>query len=117
MRTSTPPCGLMSPATGDLYGILEMVGSRLTASRGPKSQFWTLTSNGYNAAHDILQKRQDENGSPIGLDIDVVRASVRDSPYLSAEDIDRLDRQFVGTGREQQAIEGGFAAATGLVYS
>lgn len=101
----------------DLHSILEMVGSRLTAKEGPKRQFWTLTGNGYNDAWEILEERQDEEGDAIGLGIEVVRASVRDNPYLSGEDVERLERQFEDTGREKQALEGGFAAATGLVYS
>jgi hypothetical protein len=101
----------------DLHAILEMIGSRLTAPTGPKTQLWTLTGNGYNAAWEILEKREDAAGDPIGLDIDVVTASIHTNPYLSEEDVDRLERQFTDTGREEQALAGGFAAATGLVYS
>lgn len=101
----------------DLFNILEMVGSRLTADTGPKKQFWTLTGAGFNDAYRILEKREDEDGQGIALEIELVRASVRDNPYLAADDVKRLERQFAGTGREEQALEGGFAASTGLVYS
>lgn len=101
----------------DLHSILEMVGSRLTADRGPKTQFWTLTGNGYNSAYEILERREDEDGDAIGLDIELVRASVFDNPYVDEADKKRLRRQFAETGREDQALHGGFAATTGLVYS
>lgn len=101
----------------ELYDILEMLGSRLTASQGPKKQFWTLTGNGFNSAFSILEQREDKNGDPISLDIDLIRASVLDNPYIDQSDKARLRRQFGGTGREEQALYGGFAAAQGLVYS
>lgn len=100
----------------DLHDILEMVGSRLTAKTGPKCMVWSLTGNGFNAAWEVLEQRQDSDGSPLALDIEVIRASIEDNPYLDADDKERLRRQFMGTGREAQAIEGGFSAAQGLVY-
>ena len=101
----------------ELFDILEMMGTRLTAPQGPKKMFWTLTGNGYNSAFSILEQREDKNGDPITLDIDLIRASVLDNPYIDESDKERLRRQFGGTGREEQAILGGFAAAQGLVYS
>lgn len=100
----------------DLHDLLEMMGSRLRGVAGPKVMFWTLTGAGYNAAYEILAQRQDANGEPIGLNIDVIRASTLDNPYLDEADKERFKRQYVGTGREEQALEGGFAAARGLVY-
>lgn len=55
--------------------------------------------------------------TPLGLEVDVVRRSVLDNPYLADGDKDRFRRRYEGTGKEQQALHGGFAAATGLVYS
>jgi hypothetical protein len=46
----------------------------------------------------------------------VVRASVLDNPYLTDGDKERFKRKYEGTGKEDQALHGGFAAATGLVY-
>lgn len=100
----------------DLHDLLEMMGSRLRGVEGPKVMFWTLTGAGYNAAYEILEKRQDANGEPIGLNIDVIRASTLDNPYLDKADKERFTRQYAGTGREEQALAGGFAAAQGLVY-
>lgn len=101
----------------DLHDLLEMMGSRLRGVEGPKVMFWTLTGNGYNAAWEIIEKRRDSDGEPIGLDIDVIRASTLENPYLDPADKDRFERQYGGTGREEQALHGGFAAAQGLVYS
>ena len=101
----------------ELHDLMEMMGTRLTAPEGPKVMFWTLTGNGYNAAWRILEKREDADGDPIGSRIEVEQASVLDNPYIGDEDKERLKRQFEGGGREDQALYGGFAAATGLVYS
>jgi len=83
---------------------------------GPKTQLWTLTGEGYNAAWEILEQRQDADGDPIGLDVTVETASVLDNPYLTAGDKERFRRKYEGTGKEEQALHGGFAAASGLVY-
>lgn len=46
----------------------------------------------------------------------MIRASTLDNPYLSEGEKDRFCRQYEGTGREEQALYGGFTAAQGLVY-
>ena len=101
----------------DLHDLLEMMGSRLRGVAGPKVMFWTLTGNGYNAAWEILEKRQDASGDPIDLRIEVLRASTLDNPYLSDGEKARFERQYSETDREEQALHGGFAAVQGLVYS
>ena len=100
-----------------LHELTGMITTRLRGVDGPKVQLWTLTGEGYNAAWEILEQRQDADGEPIGLDVDVVRASVLDNPYLTDGDKARFRRKYEGTGKEQQALHGGFAAASGLVYS
>lgn len=100
-----------------LHDLTGMITTRLRGVDGPKVQLWTLTGEGYNAAWEILEKRQDGDGDPIGLDVDVVRASVLDNPYLTDGDKERFKRKYEGTAKEQQALHGGFAAASGLVYS
>ena len=99
-----------------LHDLTGMITTRLRGVDGPKTQVWTLTGEGYNAAWEILEQRQDADGDPIGLDIEVVRASVLDNPYLTEGDKERFKRKYEGTGKEQQALHGGFAAAGGLVY-
>jgi hypothetical protein len=101
----------------DLHELTGMITTRLRGAAGPKTQVWTLTGEGYNAAWEILEQRQDAAGEPIGLDVDVVRASVLDNPYLTDGDKARFRRKYEDTAKEQQALHGGFAAATGLVYS
>jgi hypothetical protein len=101
----------------DLHDLLEMIGSRLRGVAGPKVQLWTLTGNGYNAAWEILEEQQDANGDPLGLDIEQIRASTLENPYLADADKERFERQYADTDREEQALHGGFAAATGLVYA
>ncbi|WP_255196517.1 terminase large subunit domain-containing protein [Halorarius litoreus] len=100
----------------NLHKLLEMLGGRLRGVDGPKVMCWTLTGNGYNEAWEILEQRQDIAGDPIGLSIEVIRASTLDNPYLDEGDKARFERQYGGTTREDQALHGGFGAATGLVY-
>ena len=100
----------------ELFDLLEMIGARLRGVDGPKTQLWTLTGAGFSAAYYILEQREDKDGDPINLNIDVVRASTTDNPYLSESDIDRFRRQYENTSREEQALHGGFQAAQGLVY-
>jgi phage terminase large subunit-like protein len=101
----------------ELHDITGMMTTRLRGVDGPKAQVWTLTGEGYNAAWEILEKRRDADGEPIGLDIDVVTASVLDNPYLADAEKEQFRRQYEGTGKQEQALHGGFAAASGLVYS
>lgn len=101
----------------ELHDLMEMMGTRLTADVGPKVMFWTLTGNGYGSAWEVLEKREDGDGNALGTRIEVEQASVLENPYIADEDKERLKRQFEGGGREEQALHGGFAAATGLVYS
>lgn len=101
----------------DLHDLLEMLGGRLRGVDGPKVQCWTLTGNGYNDAWEILAQRQDKTGDPIGLDIELNRASTLDNPYLDDGAVERFTRQYGDTAREGQALEGTFQAAQGLVYT
>jgi hypothetical protein len=100
----------------ELYDLREVMGTRLSADRGPRCMFWSLTGNGYNSAWKILEEREDNGGDPINDRIEVIRASVLDNPFLDESVKERFRRQFEGTGREQQALHGGFAAEQGLVY-
>lgn len=100
----------------ELHDIAGMMTTRMRGVAGPKTQLWTLTGEGYNAAWEILEQRQGPDGEPIGLNIDVIRASVLDNPYLPDGSKERFKRKYAGTAREDQALHGGFAAATGLVY-
>lgn len=97
----------------DLHDLLEMIGSRLRGVAGPKTQLWTLTGNGHNAAFDILERGEDSTGDPIGLNVTTIRASTLGNPYLSDDDKERFKRQYANTSREQQALHGGFEAAGG----
>ena len=99
----------------DLHNILEMIGSRLRGIEGPKVQLWSLTGNGRNAAYDILERNVDSNGDKLGLNIEVVRASTLDNPYLTDDDKERFKRQYASTSREGQALFGGFASGGGTL--
>jgi hypothetical protein len=100
-----------------LHDLTGMITTRLRGVDGPKTQLWTLTGEGYNAAWEILEQRQNADGDPIGLNITVVRASVLDNPYATEKELKMFRRRYEGTGEEDQALHGGFGAATGLVYS
>jgi phage terminase large subunit-like protein len=97
----------------DLHDLLEMIGSRLRGVSGPKVQLWTLTGNGHNAAFDIIERKEDSTGEPLGLNVETIRASTLQNPYLSDDDKERFKRQYANTSREQQALYGGFEAAGG----
>jgi phage terminase large subunit-like protein len=97
----------------DLHDLLEMIGSRLRGVAGPKAQLWTLTGNGHNAAFDILERNVDSDGEPLGLNVELVRASTLDNPYLDAGEKERFKRQYGNTSREDQALYGGFAGGEG----
>lgn len=101
----------------DLHDLLEMIGSRLRGVDGPKTQLWTLTGNGHNAAFDILERKQDTDGEALGLNIELVRASTLENPYLDTGEKDRFERQYGNTSREAQALYGGFAASSGTLLS
>lgn len=101
----------------DLHALLEMIGSRLRGVDGPKTQLWTLTGNGHNAAFDILERKVDSDGQPLGLNIETVRASTLDNPYLDESDKERFERQYGNTSREGQALHGGFTGGGGSLLS
>lgn len=102
---------------GDLHDLLEMIGSRLRGVDGPKAQLWTLTGNGHGAAFDVLERGVDSDGEPIGLNVEIVRASTLENPYLSTSDKERFERQYGGTSREGQALHGGFSDSSGAILS
>lgn len=99
-----------------LFDMLEMISTRLSADEGPLRQFWSLTGNGYNATHTILEKREDADGGDLGHKIKVLTANVLENPFIDERVKERLRRQYEGTGRAEQALHGGFNSATGLVY-
>ena len=102
---------------GDLHDLLEMIGSRLRGVDGPKTQLWTLTGNGQNAAFDVLERQVDSSGEPLGLNIELVRASSLENPYLESETKAQYKRQYGDTSREKQALYGGFVAGGGNLLS
>ena len=101
----------------DLHNLLEMLGSRLRGVQGPKAQLWTLTGNGQNDAFDILERGVDDDGDTLGLNIETIRASTLQNPYLDDADKERFERQYGNTSREGQALHGGFAAGGGNLLS
>jgi hypothetical protein len=102
---------------GDLHDLLEMIGSRLRGVDGPKTQLWTLTGNGQNAAFDVLERNVDSSGEPLGLNIELVRASSLENPYLESATKAQYKRQYGDTSREKQALYGGFVAGGGNLLS
>jgi phage terminase large subunit-like protein len=102
---------------GDLHDLVEMIGSRLRGVDGPKAQLWTFTGNGHNVAFDILERKEDSDGEPLGLNIELVRASTLNNPFLDDGEKERFERQYGNTSREQQALYGGFAAGSGTLLT
>lgn len=102
----------------DLYDLHEMLISRQRTQAGPNTSFWTSTGSGYDQFYDITERQVDSDDEPLpwaDTMTVVVESSLR-NPFLSADAKEKLRRQFGGTGRAEQALHGGFAAAEGLVY-
>ena len=107
--------------TTDLYDLHEMLITRQRTEEGPNVTLWTSTGNGYNQFYDISERQvqPDAKGGeeplPWAHRMKVVVGDTRDNPFH--HELEKMKAQFEGTEREKQALEGGFSAATGLVYS
>lgn len=104
--------------TTNLYDLVEMLTSRQRTQGGPNVMLWTSTGNGYNEYYDITERQvtADDDPLPWADRMKVVVGDSRNNPFLPDDAVEKLTRQFGGTDREAQALEGGFAAPTGLVY-
>jgi len=108
--------------TTDLYDLVEMLTSRQRTQQGPNVMLWTSTGAGFNDYYDITERKiaYDEDGNEIDLPwrdaLKVIVGDSRNNPFLPEDAQAKLRRQFEGTSREAQALAGGFAAPTGLVY-
>lgn len=100
-----------------LHDLTDMLTTRLRGVDGPKLMVWTLTGEGYNAAWEILSQREGPDGEPIGLDIELIQASVLNNPYLAEEDKERFRRKYEGTSKEEQALHGSFVETSGKLLS
>jgi hypothetical protein len=102
----------------NLYDLHEMLISRQRTQAGPNTSFWTSTGSGYNQFYDITERQVDADDEPLSwadtMTV-IVESSLR-NPFLPSDAKAKLRRQFEDTGREEQALHGGFAAAKGLVY-
>jgi len=106
--------------TTDLYDLVEMLTSRQRTHQGPNVMLWTSTGAGFDDYYDITERRIASDGEselPWADRMKVVVGDSRNNPFLPDDALEKLTRQFAGTGREAQALAGGFAAPTGLVYS
>jgi len=93
-----------------LYGIMQTFLERAS------QQLWTTTGK-TGALRQIIEERVDRNGDPIQNPIKVVKASTLDNPFLPQSRKDQLIRTYGGTKNAEMALEGGFGAVEGLVYS
>lgn len=103
--------------TTDLYDLHEMLITRQRTAEGPNVTLWTSTGNGFNQFYDITERQVDADDNPLSWTdrMAVVVGDSRDNPYH--QEMEKMRAQFEGTQREKQALEGGFSAAEGLVYS
>jgi hypothetical protein len=76
----------------------------------------TTTGNGLNPAHDILERRVDAYGNPIGQSVKLITASSLNNPFLTADDKARLRRTHGQSKQSQQALHGAFESAEGQVF-
>jgi hypothetical protein len=102
----------------DLYDLTEMLTSRQRTQQGPNVMLWTSTGAGFNDYYDITERQvgPDDDPLPWADRMQVIVGDSRNNPFLPDDAREKLKRQFEGTGREAQALAGGFAAPTGLVY-
>jgi hypothetical protein len=106
--------------TTDLYDLVEMLTSRQRTHAGPNVMLWTSTGAGFNDYYDITERQVAADGEsdlPWADRMTVIVGDSRNNPFLPADAREKLRRQFEGTDREAQALAGGFAAPTGLVYA
>jgi hypothetical protein len=104
----------------DLYDLTEMLTSRQRTQQGPNVMLWTSTGAGFDDYYQITEQELAADGEsdlPWRDRMEVIVGDSRNNPYLPADAVEKLKRQFEGTEREQQALAGGFAAPTGLVYA
>ncbi|QLG63093.1 hypothetical protein [Halorarum salinum] len=105
----------------DLYDLHEMLITRQRTEQGPNVTLWTSTGNGFNQFYDISEREMQPDGEggeeklPWADRMAVIVGDSRDNPFH--HEIEKMKAQFEGTARERQALEGGFSAAEGLVYS
>jgi len=106
------------PPTTDLYRLHEMLVTRQRTEVGPNTTLWTSTGNGFNQFYDITERHVDRDDEPLSWAdrMTVIQASTRDNPFLPDGALKKIAAQFEGTERKQQGLDGGFAAAEGLVY-
>lgn len=107
------------PPQTDLYDLHRMLTTRQRTDVGPNTTLWTSTGNGYNQYYDITERQVDANDNPLSWRdrLEVVTASTEHNTLLPEDGLQKIQRQFKGTAREEQGLHGGFAAAKGLVYS
>jgi len=107
--------------TTDLYDLHEMLVTRQRTEQGPNVTLWTSTGNGFNQFYDITERQIQPDGKggeeplPWAERMKVIVGDTRDNPFHN--ELDKMRAQFEGTEREKQALEGGFSAPKGLVYS
>jgi hypothetical protein len=104
--------------TTNLYDLVEMLTSRQRTPQGPNVMLWTSTGAGFDQYYDITERQvdADENPLPWADRMKVIVGSSLDNPFLPEDAREKLERQFSDTERAAQALHGGFAAPTGLVY-
>jgi len=104
--------------TTDLYDLVEMLTSRQRPSRGRTVCFGPHGRGLRRLLSDHrTAPRRGRGDGPVWADrMKVVVGDSRNNPFLPEDALEKLRRQFEGTEREAQALAGGFAAPTGLVY-
>ena len=108
--------------TTNLYDLVEMLTSRQRTHAGPNTMLWTSTGAGFNQFYDITERQVQPDGDggeePLGWRdrMAVVVGDTRNNPFLPEDAREKFLSQYAGTAREEQALAGGFAAPTGLVY-
>lgn len=108
-------CDEVAHYSCNLDRLLEMLISRQRTEKGPNSMIWTTTADGYNQYWRIVKKREMPDGESYNTSIASVVADTRDNPLLPNKE--KIVNQYEGTSREKEALEGGFAASEGRVYS
>jgi len=97
-----------------LDGVTSTILERIDAGP-PQSILWTTTGK-TGALQRILQDREWKDGSSVDINLEVVRVSTEENPFLDKSALKRLKRRYSGSVNEGMALHGEFGDVEGRVY-
>lgn len=98
-----------------LHGVTSTISQRLDGGR-PASMFWTTTGKVGSLQKFLQERKWPKTGEPVNLNIEIVKATMMNNPFLDDESKQRLRRRYEGTVNEGMALRGEFGSVEGRVY-